>query len=74
MIASSVLEDEISQQPDVIARLIDNPVVAEVAKAIRAAHPKYITIAARGSSDNAARYAQYLFGIHLGLPVALAAP
>jgi glucosamine--fructose-6-phosphate aminotransferase (isomerizing) len=74
MIASSVLEDEISQQPDVIARLIDNPVVAEVAKAIRAASPKYITIAARGSSDNAARYAQYLFGIHLGLPVALAAP
>jgi glucosamine--fructose-6-phosphate aminotransferase (isomerizing) len=74
MIASSVLEDEISQQPDVIARLIDNPVVAEVAKAIRAANPKYVTIAARGSSDNAARYAQYLFGIHLGLPVALAAP
>lgn len=74
MVASSVLEDEISQQPDVIARLIDNPIVAEVAKAIRAANPKYITIAARGSSDNAARYAQYLFGIHLGLPVALAAP
>ena len=31
-------------------------------------------IAARGTSDNAARYAQYLFGARLGLPVALAAP
>src|SRR5205823_13363430 len=31
-------------------------------------------IVARGSSDNAARYAQYLFGIHARLPVALAAP
>lgn len=71
---SSVLESEINQQPDVIARLIANPVLAEVAGAIRAANPAYITIAARGSSDNAARYAQYLFGIHLGLPVALAAP
>jgi glucosamine--fructose-6-phosphate aminotransferase (isomerizing) len=31
-------------------------------------------IAARGSSDNAARYAQYLFGERVGRPVALAAP
>jgi len=31
-------------------------------------------IAARGSSDNAARYGQYLFGIANGLPVALATP
>lgn len=32
----------------------------------------YVVIAARGSSDNAARYAQYLFGYHNRLPVALA--
>jgi glucosamine--fructose-6-phosphate aminotransferase (isomerizing) len=31
-------------------------------------------IAARGTSDHAAIYAQYLFGAHLRLPVALAAP
>jgi glucosamine--fructose-6-phosphate aminotransferase (isomerizing) len=31
-------------------------------------------IAARGTSDNAARYAQYLFGIHARIPVALATP
>ena len=34
----------------------------------------YIIIAARGTSDNAARYAQYLFGAHNGIQVALATP
>jgi len=33
-----------------------------------------VLIAARGSSDNAATYAKYLFGMANGLPVALAAP
>jgi glucosamine--fructose-6-phosphate aminotransferase (isomerizing) len=33
-----------------------------------------VLIAGRGSSDNAARYAQYLFGAHNGLGVALAVP
>jgi glutamine---fructose-6-phosphate transaminase (isomerizing) len=72
--SSSVLENEIRQQPDVLKRLVDSPVVREVADAIRFADPRYILIAARGSSDNAARYAKYLFGILTGLPVALAAP
>ncbi|MBX3118654.1 MAG: SIS domain-containing protein [Fimbriimonadaceae bacterium] len=31
-------------------------------------------LVARGSSDNAALYARYLFEIHLGIPVSLAAP
>ncbi len=71
---SSILEREIRQQPDVLARLLDNPVIPDVAEAIRKADPAYIVIAARGTSDNAARYAQYLFGIRTGLNVALAAP
>jgi glucosamine--fructose-6-phosphate aminotransferase (isomerizing) len=70
----SVLESEIRQQPDVLARLLDNPMTRTVAEAIRKADPAYITIAARGSSDNAARYAKYLLGIHCGLSVTLAAP
>ncbi len=70
----TILETEIHQQPDILARLLDNPAILESVKAIRAADPKFVTFAARGTSDNAARYAQYLFGIHLGLPVALAAP
>ena len=36
--------------------------------------PRFVVIAARGSSDNAARYAQYLFGAHNRLPVCLATP
>jgi glucosamine--fructose-6-phosphate aminotransferase (isomerizing) len=34
----------------------------------------HVVVAARGTSDNAARYAQYLFGIEARLPVGLAAP
>src|SRR3954470_18214607 len=34
----------------------------------------YVLIAARGSSDNAARYAQYLLGIEWRMPVGLATP
>jgi len=72
--AQSILAAEIHQQPDVIANLIQSPIFNTVAEAIRQANPRQVVIAARGTSDNAARYAQYLFGIHLGLPVSLAAP
>jgi glucosamine--fructose-6-phosphate aminotransferase (isomerizing) len=47
---------------------------ATIAAAIRAFNPLFVCIAARGTSDNAARYAQYLWGIHLQLPVMLATP
>ena len=36
--------------------------------------PTHVIIAARGTSDNAARYAQYLFGANNRIPVALATP
>jgi glucosamine--fructose-6-phosphate aminotransferase (isomerizing) len=50
---------------------------AEAAEAAAAAlrdGVDYLLVAARGSSDNAARYAQYLLGAEAGLTVALAAP
>jgi glucosamine--fructose-6-phosphate aminotransferase (isomerizing) len=70
------LAQEIAQQPTVIARLLAeaSPQVAQVAQAIRDFNPTFVAIAARGTSDNAARYAQYAFGVLLGLPVMLAAP
>src|SRR4051812_34857525 len=46
----------------------------EVASAWRRGGVDYLLVAARGSSDNAARYAQYLLGAEAGLTVALAAP
>ena len=35
---------------------------------------RHVVIAARGTSDNAATYAKYLFEILAGIPVSLAAP
>jgi glucosamine--fructose-6-phosphate aminotransferase (isomerizing) len=67
---------EIGEQPEVVARLLDHgaPIAAEIAKRVRAASPRGFAIAARGSSDHAALYAKYLFGIRNRYLVALAAP
>ncbi|MGQ0505236.1 MAG: SIS domain-containing protein [Myxococcaceae bacterium] len=76
MAPSSFFEREIREQPEALSRLLEcgRPRVAELAARIRAFAPKFVVIAARGSSDNAARYAQYLFGSHNRLSVALATP
>ena len=72
----SNLEREIMEQPAVLRRLleVERPAIERVAAAIRARSPRYVVIAARGSSDNAARYGQYLFGAANRLPIALATP
>jgi glucosamine--fructose-6-phosphate aminotransferase (isomerizing) len=76
IIRNSHLQREILEQPKVLRRLleVERPVISEVAAAIRAYAPHSMVIAARGSSDNAARYGQYLFGTANGLLVALATP
>jgi glucosamine--fructose-6-phosphate aminotransferase (isomerizing) len=73
---TSHLEREISEQPQVLQRLLDEErtTVEQVAASIRERRPRFIVLAARGSSDNAARYGQYLFGTANRLPVALATP
>ena len=70
------LQNEIAQQPSVIKRLLDEGRrdSETVAAAIRRRQPAFACIAARGTSDNAALYAQYLFGHKLRLPVMLATP
>jgi glucosamine--fructose-6-phosphate aminotransferase (isomerizing) len=57
----SVLRAEIAEQPDVLRRLLRDGAseVERVADSLRARPPSHVVIAARGSSDNAARYAQY---------------
>ena len=74
--AHSILFSEISEQPLVMQQLIDleEPNIRKIAEAIRSFSPRYLMLAARGSSDNAARYGQYLFGAFNHLPVALATP
>ncbi|MEE8389833.1 MAG: SIS domain-containing protein [Anaerolineae bacterium] len=72
----SYLSDEIHAQPQVLARLLDEQAetATHIAAAIRARDVHYAVFAARGTSDNAARYAQYLLGALNRLPVALATP
>jgi glutamine---fructose-6-phosphate transaminase (isomerizing) len=68
------LIDEIEEQPDVIARVLaqTREEAAEVARLAKGC--THVVIAARGTSDNAARYAQYVWGMRNGLTVALATP
>jgi glucosamine--fructose-6-phosphate aminotransferase (isomerizing) len=72
----SQLLQEIDEQPRALARLLTErrEDVRAAAARIRAFDPEWVVIAARGTSDNAARYAQYLFGAHNRLGVALAVP
>lgn len=72
---NSILANEIYEQPEVIRRLIqeESEPIARLTDEIRGTFD-YVVIAARGTSDNAARYAQYLFGAHNQLQVALATP
>ena len=67
---------EIAEQPEAAARLLaSGPKRAEaIAKRARAEEVRGFTIAARGSSDHAALYAKYLFGVRNRSLVALAAP
>lgn len=68
------LIDEIEEQPEVIARVLAEG-GAEAGEVARLAHRcSHVVIAARGTSDNAARYAQYVWGMRNGLAVSLATP
>jgi glucosamine--fructose-6-phosphate aminotransferase (isomerizing) len=71
----SILETEIYEQPTAIARLLERETenVQRLTDGLKGRFD-YVLIAARGTSDNAARYAQYLLGAHNQLPVALATP
>jgi glucosamine--fructose-6-phosphate aminotransferase (isomerizing) len=73
---TSLLTSEIAEQPDVLARLLDAhlPRLAAWRAALRVGEVDGIVLVARGSSDNAARYAQYLWALRTGLPVGLATP
>ena len=69
-----LLHEEISEQPDVLATVLErNRDVTTEARGI-IADAAHVVIAARGTSDNAARYAKYAWGTHLRAPVTLAAP
>ncbi|MGD2205552.1 MAG: SIS domain-containing protein [Anaerolineae bacterium] len=72
----SFLEREIREQPQVLRTLLDREAenAQRIAADLDARNIKYVIIAARGTSDNAARYGQYLLGAYNRLPVGLATP
>jgi glucosamine--fructose-6-phosphate aminotransferase (isomerizing) len=75
-VPESWLHREIGEQPATVARFLDRESarVARLAGILGRMDLRFVFVVARGTSDNAARYAQYLFGVLTGLPVASAAP
>jgi glucosamine--fructose-6-phosphate aminotransferase (isomerizing) len=65
----AVAERFLRERRDAVARIADR-----LAPRIAAGELDFVMIAARGTSDHAAIYAQYVFGAHMRLPIALAAP
>ena len=70
------LHAEIFEQPSCLERLLrtQRPAVEAIAAEIHRRKISYAFLAARGTSDNAGRYANYLWGAVNGLPLALATP
>jgi len=72
----SWLEAELREQPAALERLLDRQGdrAREIAGIFGRDDVKYVLIASRGSSGNAARYAQYLLGRAHRVPVMFATP
>jgi glucosamine--fructose-6-phosphate aminotransferase (isomerizing) len=75
-IEDTFLYREIHEQPQVLARLLEEEraTARQLASEIRRREIGQVVIAARGTSDNAARYAKYLLGAANRLLVGLATP
>ena len=67
---------EIREQPDWVERAIglEHATAIALAADVHERGIRFVVIAARGTSDNAATYAKYMFEIVAGMPTALAAP
>lgn len=74
--SGSKMSAEIREQPEVLERILDEgwDEVLSASRVLRQGALRSVMIAARGTSDNAALYAKYLFEVLLGVPTALASP
>ena len=72
---ATLMRREIGEIPATLERILAGAgEIEEAARAIARHGPRWITIAARGTSDHAAVYAQYLIETQLGIPTGLAKP
>ncbi len=76
MSENTLLFKEIHEQPAVLEKVIQESrgPLQGLAREIQTRGVSHVAIAARGTSDNAGRYAQYLLGSVNRLPVGLATP
>ncbi len=67
---------EVRQQPEALTKSFGGGLRAatKLRKALAAKRPRFIVLAARGTSDNAAQFGRYLIEVTTGIPVSLAAP
>ncbi|HEY1352840.1 MAG TPA: SIS domain-containing protein [Ktedonobacteraceae bacterium] len=74
--SSTCIWHEICEQPAAIQRALAGtlPVITQVAQMVRQREIDLIVLVARGTSDHAALYAQYVFQYLNGIPVALGTP
>jgi glucosamine--fructose-6-phosphate aminotransferase (isomerizing) len=74
--AGHFMTAEIAEQPRMLSRLASEtgPEIAAISAAIAARRPRFVLLAARGTSDHAALYAKYLIEVRLGLPAGLVSP
>ena len=69
------MQAEIAEQPGVWQLMLRRrDAFAETAGIVAAARPRFVLLAARGTSDHAALYAKYLIEIMHGLPAGLVSP
>ncbi|RLP75199.1 SIS domain-containing protein [Mycetocola tolaasinivorans] len=75
-VPGALMRAEIAEQPQRWRELVRNSreQIDAAAALITEGKPELIVMVARGSSDHAANYAQYLIHAVLGIPVALATP
>lgn len=73
---SHLMLREIHEQPQAIRDTLEREGsgIAEVAAVLRERRPRFVILAARGTSDNAGTYLRYIFGAINGMVVAPAAP
>ena len=71
----TLMLEEIRQQPEILRRLVGEEIgnAQALCKAMKDRGIEYVSICARGTSDNAATLAKYLLEITAGVPVSLTA-
>jgi glucosamine--fructose-6-phosphate aminotransferase (isomerizing) len=72
----STMRDEIRQQPASIERTLKSEwrQIEKLKTFFESHRPRFVVLAARGTSDNAAQFGRYLIEITTGIPVSLSAP